>query len=245
MKTISILTVMAIFLLATISISSCKKDNTPATKQARLKTYSYRNAAQESSYTIDYNAAGKISTVQFFLNGALYSTKTCVYKTGNVLDSIIEKYVAGGDTKNKIGWTGNRLTSYGTTVLTYTSNGLIDHRTYQAGDYFRNEYKADSVFLYYKPTSGAETIRAKYTLSATVKNPFLIPGFEKEAFATGILFYYNNANNALLQNIESAIIEYSPAGAETNRDEYTFVLNDKGYPIQRVSGHSTESYSYE
>ena len=41
-------------------------------------------------------------------------------------------------------------------------------------EHFRNEYKGDSVLLYYKPLSTPEEISARYNLSSTFKNPFLI-----------------------------------------------------------------------
>ncbi|MBK8352735.1 MAG: hypothetical protein IPL21_14025 [Saprospirales bacterium] len=65
---------------------------------------------------------------------------------------------------------------------------------------------------YYKPLSTPEEISARYKLSSTIKNPFLISGFEAEAFVTGFLFYYNNGLNALLPNIETAEISYWNGG---------------------------------
>lgn len=135
-----------------------KEDNKP--KQTRLKTYTHeyyeRIPASLDKYTIEYNSANKISKVIYESNGVLYSTKYCVYTASNVLDSIIEKFATGGSSFYKIIWTGNKISKYGTTTLTYNSDGLVDKKTYLEGDYFRNEYKGDSVLLYFKDISVPE-----------------------------------------------------------------------------------------
>ncbi|MBK7139559.1 MAG: hypothetical protein IPH74_11250 [Bacteroidetes bacterium] len=216
-------------------LSSCKKEeNKP--KQTRLKTYTHeyyeRIPASLDKYTIEYNSANKISKVIYESNGVLYSTKYCVYTASNVLDSIIEKFATGGSSFYKIIWTGNKISKYGTTTLTYNSDGLVDKKTYLEGDYFRNEYKGDSVLLYFKDISVPEKISNRYKLSSTIKNPFLISGFEAEAYLTGILFYYNDASNALLPNIETTQIAYINGNLWYRRD-YTFEGDFNGYPLKR------------
>ena len=165
--------------------------------------------------------------------------------------SVVERYAAGWSNNYKITWTGNKITRYGDTQLTYNSEGLIDKKIYADGSYFRNEYKGDSVLLYYKEVSVPEKISGRYKLSSTIKNPFLISGFEAEAFVTGILFYYNNASNALLPNIETAQIAYINGNLWYSRD-YTFEGDFNGYPLKRndltntLDGNkSKEIFTYE
>ena len=71
-----------------------------------------------------------------------------MYTAANILDSVVERYAAGWSNNYKITWTGNKITRYGDTQLTYNSEGLIDKKIYADGSYFRNEYKGDSVLLY-------------------------------------------------------------------------------------------------
>ncbi|MBK7638783.1 MAG: hypothetical protein IPJ22_01640 [Bacteroidetes bacterium] len=246
--------IILIFFVFTIMLSSCKKeDNKP--KQTRLKTYTHeyyeRIPASLDKYTIEYNSANKISKVIYESNGVLYSTKYCVYTASNVLDSIIEKFATGGSSFYKIIWTGNKITKFGTTTLTYNSDGLVDKKTYLEGDYFRNEYKGDSVLLYFKDISVPEKISNRYKLSSTIKNPFLISGFEAEAYLTGILFYYNDASNALLPNIETTQIAYINGNLWYRRD-YTFEGDFNGYPLKRNdltntldANRSKETFTYE
>jgi hypothetical protein len=78
----------------------------------------------------------KISKVIYENNGVLYSTKYCIYTAANVLDSIIEKFATGGSSFYKIIWTGNKITKFGDTQLTYNSNGLIDKKIYSNGRIF-------------------------------------------------------------------------------------------------------------
>lgn len=248
--------IILILSIISIAMSSCKKEETKA-KQTRLKTYTHdyytRSApAALDKYTIEYNSANKISKVIYENNGALYYTQTCVYTTTNILDSIVIRNAAGSLVNYyKIGWTGNKLTSYNTTTLTYNSNDLIDKKIYSDGSYFRNEYKADSVLLYYKPVSTPEVISGRYKLSSTIKNPFLISRFEAEAYLTGILFYYNDPSNALLPNIETAKTSYYN-GNFYDQSTFTFEGDFNGYPLKRTSSNnvidgnkSKETYTYE
>jgi hypothetical protein len=240
-------TILLLFIIA-ITIFSCKKEeNKP--KQTRLKTYTYeyyaRIPASVDKFTIEYNNTNKISKVIYENNGVLYSTKYCIYTAANVLDSIIEKFATGGSSFYKIIWTGNKITKFGDTQLTYNSNGLIDKKIYSNGEYFRNEYKGDSVFFYYKPVVGSESLRFKYELSSSIKNPFLISGFEAEAFVTQILFYYNNGMIAPFANID--ILEIG----NTTKD-YTFEGDFNGYPLKRNdltntldANRSKETFTYE
>lgn len=247
-KIILILTVVSVF------ISSCSKDDNKP-KQTRLKTYTHdyytRTPASVDKYTIEYNSKNKISKVLHESNGVLFSTKYCVYTGANILDSVVERYAAGWSNNYKITWTGNKITNYGDTQLTYNSDGLIDKKIYADGSYYRNEYKGDSVLLYYKEVSVPEKISGRYKLSSTIKNPFLISGFEAEAFVTGILFYYNNASNALLPNIETAQIAYINGNLWYSRD-YTFEGDFNGYPLKRNdltnsldANRSKETFTYE
>jgi len=238
-----------------IAISSCKKEETKV-KQTRLKTYTHdyytRTPASLDKYTIEYNSKNKISKVLYESNGVLYSTKYCVYNSSNLLDSIVERNASGFIISYyKIIWTGNKITKYGDTQLTYNSNDLIDKKIYADGSYFRNEYKGDSVLLYYKELSVPEKITDRYKLSSTIKNPFLISGFEAEAYVTGILFYYNDASNALLPNIETAQIAYLN-GNLWYKSDYTFEGDFNGYPLKRneltntLDGNkSKEIFTYE
>jgi len=245
----------------TMIISSCKKEeNKP--KQTRLKTYThdyYTRTAPASldKYTIEYNSSNKISKVILENNGTLYKTQYCMYNASNQLDSITERNASGTLTYYyTINWTGNKITSYttpsgNTTQLTYNSNGLIDKKIYSDGSYFRNEYKADSVLLYYKDVSTPEVISDRYKLSSTIKNPFLISGFEAEAYVTGLLFYYNNSFNALLANIETVEIAYLNGNLWYQKD-YTFDGDFNGYPLKRndltntLDGNkSKETFTYE
>lgn len=241
-------------IFSVILISCSKNDNKP--KQTRLKTYTHdyytRTPASLDKFTIEYNSANKISKVLYESNGVPYSTKYCVYNSSNLLDSIVERNASGIMTYYyKITWTGNKITRYGDTQLTYNSNGLIDKKIYADGSYFRNEYKGDSVLSYYKPVSTPEVISSRYKLSSTIKNPFQISGFEAEAFVTGILFYYNDASNALLPNIETAQIAYINGNLWYQRD-YTFEGDFNGYPLKRndltntLDGNkSKETFTYE
>lgn len=238
-----------IFILTVFSIviSSCKKEENKA-KQTRLKTYTHdyytRIPASLDKYTIEYNSANKISKVIMEHNGALYQTLHCVYTSSNILDSIIERNAAGTMTYYyKFTWAGGKIINTGLTSLTYNSNGLVDKKTYTDGDYFRNEYRADSVFLYFKPLAGSESLNARYKLSSTIKNPFLIAGFEAESYVTGILFYYNNGMNALLPFMETE---------EIGEKNYTFEGDFNGYPLKRndltntLDGNkSKETFTYE
>lgn len=242
--------IILILSIISIAMSSCKKEETKSkVKQTRLKTYThdyYTRTAPASldKYTIEYNSANKISKVIYESNGALYYTETCVYNNSNVLDSIVIRNAAGSLVNYyKLGWTGNKLTSYNTTTLTYNSNGFIDKKIYNDGSYFRNEYRSDSIFLYYKDVVGLESLRSTYKLSASIKNPFLIPGFENEAYTTTILFYYNNGINALLPFIEEK---------EVGEKNYTFEGDFNGYPLKRNdltntldANKSKETFTYE
>ena len=74
-------------------------------------------------------------------------------------------------------------------------------------------------------------------------NFFLIANFEKEAYATGLLFYYNNEMNASLPFIEIG---------EVGNKNYTFAGDFKGYPLQRndltnslSANRSKETFTYE
>jgi len=251
-----------ILILSVISvlISSCNKDGNKV-KQVRLKTYTHeyytRTPASVDKYTIEYNSANKISKVTVDINGALYKTQYCIYNSSNQLDSITEKNASGTLTYYyKINWTGSKITSYktpsgNTTQLTYNSDGFIDRITYTDASYFRNEYKSDSVLQYYKPVSTPEVISARYKLSSTIKNPFLISGFDAESFVTGFLFYYNNNSNALLPNIEDAQIAYLNGSIWYQRS-YTFEGDFNGYPLKRndltntLDGNkSKETFTYE
>ncbi len=246
--------IILILIVFSVIICSCtKEENKP--KQTRLKTYTHdyytRTPASVDKYTIEYNSNNKISKVLYESNGLLYSTKYCVYTAANVLDSIVERFVTGWSTNYKITWTGNKITKYGDTQLTYNGNGLIDKKIYADGSYFRNEYKGDSVLLYYKSVSTPEVISDRYKLSSTIKNPFLISGFEAEAYVTGILFYYNDASNALLPNIETAQIAYIN-GNLWYKSDYTFEGDFNGYPLKRneltntLDGNkSKETFTYE
>lgn len=241
-----------ILLLSVLSVlsGSCTKENNKP-KQTRLKTYTHdyytrTTPASLDKYTIEYNSANKISKVLYENNGVLYSTKYCVYNSSNLLDSIVERNTSGIIINYyKITWTGNKITMYGDTQLTYNSNGLIDKKIYSDGSYFRNEYRADSIFFYYKPVVGSESLRLTYKLSSTIKNPFLIPGFEAEAFVTGILFYYNNEMIASLPNIEIQEIG-------TSTKNYTFEGDFNSYPLKRNDltntldvNKSKETFTYE
>jgi hypothetical protein len=244
-----------LFILAfSFAISSCKKEeNKP--KQTRLKTYMHeyytRTPASEDKFTIEYNSKNKISKVIYEYNGVLYSTKYCIYTASNVLDSVVERLSTGGQFIYKINWTGNKITGYNTTTLTYNSDGLIDKKIYSDGSYFRNEYKGDSVLLYFKGVSVPEKISSRYKLSSTIKNPFHISGFEAEAFVTSILFYYNDASNALLPYLETNQTAYLNGNLWYQRD-YTFEGDFKGYPLKRndltntLEGNkSKETFTYE
>lgn len=251
-----------IFILTffSIALSSCKKEENKA-KQTCLKTYTHvyytRIPTSSYKYIIEYNSSNKISKVITEINDALYQTQYCIYNSSNKLDSILEKNASGTLTfYYKINWTSNKMTGYttpgGNTQLTYNSNGLIDKKIYSDGSYFRNEYKGDSVLLYYKPLSTPEEISARYNLSSTFKNPFLISGFEAEAFVTGFLFYYNNGLNALLPNIETAEISYWNGGNLYDQSTYTFEGDFNGYPLKRTSStnvidgnKSKETFTYE
>jgi hypothetical protein len=247
--------IILILSVISIAMSSCKKEENKV-KQTRLKTYTHdyytRTPASLDKYTIEYNSANKISKVIWEHNGALSSTKYCVYTATNILDSIVERDPSGTFINYyKITWTGNKITKYGGTQLTYNSNGLIDKKIYADGSYFRNEYKGDSVLLYYKEVSVPEKISDRYKLSSTIKNPFQISGFEAEAYVTGILFYYNDASNALLPNIETAQIAYINGNLWYQRD-YTFEGDFNGYPLKRndltntLDGNkSKETFTYE
>ena len=240
-----------ILILSVISvlISSCGKDDNKV-KQVRLKTYTHefyeRSPSSVDKYTIEYNSANKISKVLLDTNGTLCQTLTCVYNSSNILDSIVERNAAGIMTYYyKIGWTGDKITSTNSTQHTYNSDGFVDRKTYSDGSYFRNVYGGDSIKLYYKDVSTPEVLRGTYKLSSTIKNPFLIAGFEKEAYTTGLLFYYNNALNALLPFIETAEAGYFVKN-------YTFVGDFKGYPLQRndltnslPNNRSKETFTYE
>jgi len=233
-----------ILILSVISvlISSCNKDGNKV-KQVRLKTYTHeyytRTPASVDKYTIEYNSANKISKVTVDINGALYKTQYCIYNSSNQLDSITEKNASGTLTYYyKINWTGSKITSYktpsgNTTQLTYNSDGFIDRITYN------------------KPVSTPEVISARYKLSSTIKNPFLISGFDAESFVTGFLFYYNNNSNALLPNIEDAQIAYLN-GSIWYQSSYTFEGDFNGYPLKRndltntLDGNkSKETFTYE
>ncbi len=245
-----------ILILAVISIalSSCKKEEENKVKQVRLKTYThdyYERTSPTSldKYTIDYNSKGKISKVIWEHNGAFYATKYCTYNAANKLDSVVERNAAGVlnyfytiETDIE-----NRITKYNTSTVTYNSNGLVDRKTYVDGSYLRNVYGSDSINLYYKDVSLPEVLSVTYKLSSTIKNPFLIAGFEKEAFATGLLFYYNNEMNAFESNIE---IQKIPNNYPISN--YTFVGDFKGYPLQRndltntlLDNRSKETFTYE
>ena len=241
--------IILILSVISIAMSSCKKEENKV-KQTRLKTYTHdyytRTPASLDKYTIEYNSKNKISKVLYENNGVLYSTKYCVYNSTNLLDSVVERN-ASGSLLNfyKITWTGNKITKYGTTTLTYNSDGLIDKKTYSDGSYYRNAYKGDSVLLYFKDVVGSESLRLTYKLSSTIKNPFLIAGFEAEAFVTGILFYYNNGMNAPLPNIDINEIG-------TSSKDYTFEGDINGYPLKRNdltnsldANRSKETFTYE
>ncbi len=240
-KIMLILSVIAVF------ICSCSKEDNKV-KQVRLKTYTHeyyeRTPAKLHKYTIEYNSANKISKVIVTENGNLYQILTCVYTSSNILDSIVERDASGIMTYYyKIGWNGNKITSTNNIQLTYNSDGFLDRKTYGDGSYFRNVYGSDSIKLYYKDVSAPEVLRATYKISTTIKNPFLIAGFEKEAYTIGILFYYYNAMNALLPFIEIA---------EVGNKNYTFEGDFKGYPLQRNDltnslpvDRSKETFTYE
>lgn len=245
-----------ILILAVISmaISSCKKEEENKVKQVRLKTYThdyYERTAPASvdKFTIEYNSKGKIAKVILENNGAFYRTVSCIYNASNVLDSVTERNAAGTLTYfYKIECNGdNKITKTNTTTITYNSNGLVEKKTYSNGTYFRISYDGDSVNLYYKDLSVSEDLKETYKFSTTIKNPFLITGFENEAYATGLLFYYNNAFNALLPFIE---IQEIPKNYPSSN--YTFIGDFKGYPLQRndltntiIENRSKETFTYE
>ncbi|MBK9330397.1 MAG: hypothetical protein IPM95_14110 [Sphingobacteriales bacterium] len=237
------LTVLSVF------ISSCSKDDNKA-KKTRLKTYTHdyyaRIPAALDKYTIEYNSANKISKIIHENNGALYKTTYCVYTAANKLDSVVTKYTSGGIYAYKVIWTGNKITRYDDIDLTYNSDGLIDKKIYADGSYFRNEYIADSIFLYNKPVGGSEYLQTRYLLSSSIKNPFLISGFEAEAYFAGNLLYYYNSFNALLPTIEIKYLGY------LNNKDYTFEGDFNGYPLQRNDltnsideNRSKETFTYE
>lgn len=239
-----IILILSVF---SVALSSCKKEENKV-KQVRLKTYTHeyytRTPASVDKYTIEYNSANKISKVVATIDGTLYQTLTCVYTSSNILDSIVERNASGIMTYYyKIGWTGGKMTSTNNTQLSYNSAGFIDRKTYSDGSYFRNVYGGDSIKLYYKDVSVPEVLKATYKLSSTIKNPFLIANFEKEAYATGLLFYYNNEMNASLPFIEIG---------EVGNKNYTFAGDFKGYPLQRndltnslSANRSKETFTYE
>jgi hypothetical protein len=247
--------IILILIVFSVIISSCKKEeNKP--KQTRLKTYTHeyyaRIPARIDKYTIEYNSKNKISKVINERNGVLYSTKYCVYTAENILDSIVEKFVDGGSSFYKIIWTGNKITKFDDIQLTYNSDGLIDKKIYFSDSYTRIEYKGDSVLFYYKEKASVpEVISRRYKFSSTIKNPFLIPGFEAEAYLTGELFSYNNELLTLLQNIEIEEKSYL-FGNFWYQTNYTLEGDFNGYPLKRNNFTSTsddnkskETFTYE
>lgn len=244
-----------IFISFVLIITSCKKEKTTEDTSlhgTRLKTYSFsfyeRVPANTDKYIISYNSFNKIDKVEMEDNGVLYQTAYLIYKSDKSLDSIIYRNPDGsfiGSTN--IECDNFRVIQYNNITLSYKSNGLLDKKSYGDGSYFRSEFNGDSVMFYYKAnTASPEILDSKYKLSNIIKNPFLIPGFEKEAPITSVLLYYNNIFFASLATIEEQVI------ANYDSRNYTFQGDFNGYPLLRINSssinplnRSKEIFTYE
>ncbi|MCB9032842.1 MAG: hypothetical protein H6553_03310 [Chitinophagales bacterium] len=243
--------IIFISIVFALFFTACKKEDTPTDATlhgTRLKAYTVKHNSSIFKYTISYNSFNKMDKVVMEEDGLVYRTAYLIYKNDKSLDSIISKN-SDGSLYSAMNIECNNFnivqynTQYTNTTVTYNRNGFVDKRIYIDESFFRNEYGGDSVLLYYKdnPVS-PEVLKIKYKLSATIKNPFYITGFEKEAYITGVIFYYNNSMNALLPTIEIQATEYYPLKVKN----YIIEGNFNGYPTSRIRDYEiSETFTYE
>lgn len=230
-----------LFILISFSLffAACEKDKTTSTtKNTRLKTYAYKAGVVDYLYKISYNSFNKIDKVEWHSNGALLQTYYCVYNSDQSLDSLIQRRPDNSIyLRTNIDCNNFRITKVGFDEITYNSNNLVDSFI-NSSNKDSYEYFADSVRLNSFSNFSFTTSKFTYVLSNSIKNPFLITGFEKEAYLSEYIFY---TINGALSFMPYAYIQLKGSTNIT----YAYDGNFNGYPLRRISDNGTETFTYE
>jgi len=229
-------------------------------KGTRLKTYAgylYRynddpvELSSGNKFIPYYNRFNKIDSVQILNSDEEHlATYRCIYKSDKTLDSvysfsaifgvILERFNVECDANGRIILLDTQPgTIDGKETITYNSDGTVHTESFN-GIVYRYEYNEDSVKIYAKIGARPEVLHQKIKFSTTIKNPFYINQFDKEAY----IMRYLIVPTWNLGMFPMAVTEIETIDEPTRFLRYSGSFND--YPLEMVDNFGGEEiFTYE
>ncbi|QQR99030.1 MAG: hypothetical protein IPK18_05840 [Sphingobacteriales bacterium] len=254
--------ILILLLMVSFAFIACEKPIKTIfdKKGTRLKTYTsylYRyddnpvDFSNGNKFIPYYNGFNKIDSVQILnSDDAHIATYRCIYNADKTLDSIysfsaifgviLERFNVECDGNGRIILLDTQPgTASGKEVITYNSDGTVHTESYN-DIVLRYEYFEDSVNIYEKFETRPEVLHQKIKFSQTIKNPFYINQFDKEAY----IMRYLIIPSWNLGLFPMAVTEIETIGKSTRTLNYSGSFND--YPLEMVDNFGGEEiFTYE